>query len=485
MSSKNKNGQSKKVLPMVSVCTPTYNRRPFIENMFQCFRNQDYPKHRIEWIIVDDGTDKIKDMIEKSNIPQIRYFEVEKKMTLGAKRNYMHKFARGSIIVYMDDDDYYPPERISHAVERLQSNTSALCAGSSEIYIYFKHINKMFQCGPYGPNHATAGTFAFRTELLKHTSYEEHAALAEEKAFLKNYTIPFVQLDPLKSILVFSHEHNTFDKRKMLDQPHPDFMKESTKTVDTFIRQKHEKPIKEFFMNHIGKLLENYEPGLPKMKPDVLVQIAEIEKEREKYIEEMKKTMFAPIVIQRPGEEPIQLSQQDVVNIMQQQQNAINQLQQQIQMMQQQQQFQIPSIPQVQGQGQSHQSGVPENILQNNIFLQKRLQELENMIAILQKQLVEKTKIVKDVNSKTDDLKKQLADEKKKTKEANLQNDELKKQLVEEKKKSSSSSSSSSSDPSDTSKNVSWTKIPIEVIEPEIPVIRNKSDPEIYIDIGE
>jgi len=95
-------------LPFVTVCTPTFNRRPFIQNMFQCFRNQDYPKHLLEWIIVDDGTDKIKDLIVSSNIPQIRYFEIKDKMFLGAKRNYMHKFARGSIIVYMDDDDYYP-----------------------------------------------------------------------------------------------------------------------------------------------------------------------------------------------------------------------------------------------------------------------------------------------------------------------------------------------------------------------------------------
>ena len=204
-----------KKLPMVSICTPTFNRRPFIETMFKCFRNQTYPKNRIEWIIVDDGTDKIKDLVEESNIEQIRYFEIQDKMMLGAKRNFMHKQCRGSIIVYMDDDDYYPPDRVSHAVEKLQENPKALCAGSSEIYIYFKHIQKMIQCGPYGPNHATAGTFAFKKELLNDTKYDDNAALAEEKAFLKDYTVPFVQLDPLKSILVFSHEHNTYDKRKM------------------------------------------------------------------------------------------------------------------------------------------------------------------------------------------------------------------------------------------------------------------------------
>lgn len=372
------NDQPKKHYPMVSVCTPTFNRRPFIKNMIQCFINQDYPKHRIEWIIVDDGTDKVRDLIEASNIPQIRYFEVAEKMTLGAKRNYMHSFVRGSIVVYMDDDDYYPPERISHAVERLQGNTSALCAGSSEIYIYFKHIDKMYQCGPYGPNHATAGTFAFRTELLKQTKYEEHAALAEERAFLKDYSIPFVQLDSIKTILVVSHEHNTFDKRKMLENMNPNFMKVSDKTVDSFIRKKMEKPIKDFFLNEIDGLLKNYEPGEPKMKPDVLKQIVEIEAERDKFIkDEMAKQAAAngPIILQRPGEQPLQLSSQDVVNLLQQQQQAIGELQQKLQ---------------AQNGGGGNGDGSTS---------QHKIMELENMVSMLQKQLIEKTKIIKMLKS--------------------------------------------------------------------------------------
>ena len=72
--------------PLVSVCTPTYNRRPFIPIMFECFRNQDYPKNRIEWIIVDDGSDKIEDLVLTSDIQQIRYFKIDKKLSLGAKR---------------------------------------------------------------------------------------------------------------------------------------------------------------------------------------------------------------------------------------------------------------------------------------------------------------------------------------------------------------------------------------------------------------
>jgi len=309
-----KNKNKNKTKPLVSICTPTFNRRPFIPIMFECFRNQTYPKSRIEWIIVDDGTDRIEDLIKHANIPQIQYFRIDQKMTLGAKRNYMHTKANGSIIVYMDDDDYYPPERIEHAVETLQQNPKALCAGSSEIYVYFKHIQTMYKGGPYGPNHATAGTFAFRRELLDQTKYDEKACLAEEKEFLKNYTIPFAQLDPLKTILVFSHVQNTFDKKKLLETPNPKFVACERK-IEVFIKFNSEKNIKDYFLTDIDKLLEDYRPGDPSMKPDVIAQTKEIEKQRE----EMRKQMAATqgqIVIQAPGQPPRTVNNQEVVKLM-------------------------------------------------------------------------------------------------------------------------------------------------------------------------
>ena len=316
----------KKYYPFVSVCTPTFNRRPFIENMIRCYKNQTYPKNRMEWIIVDDGTDNIQDILSREKITNLKYFAVEK-MNLGAKRNFMHTKTKGSFIVYMDDDDYYPPERVEHAVETLQGAPQALCAGSSEIYIYFKALNRMVQCGPYGPNHSTAGTFAFRKELLEQTRYEDDAALAEERAFLKDYTIPFVQLDPLKTILVFSHEHNTFDKREMLKNPHPDFMKDSPKTVDTFIRKSTEANIKKFFMEDIDDLLNNYDAGLPKNKPEVLKQTEEIKKKRaemEKQHVEQLNNQPTGIVMDMSGQGRKDLTRGEIVNIIQslQAQNA-------------------------------------------------------------------------------------------------------------------------------------------------------------------
>ena len=199
---KNKKNNDKKNLPFVSICTPTFNRRPFWESTIKCFNHQDYPKENMEWIIIDDGTDKIEDLVK--DIPEVKYYSYDTKMPLGKKRNIMHEKSKGDIIVYMDDDDYYPKERVSHAVNMLITHPNALCAGASEIYIWFKHIQSMYQFGPYGPNHATAGTFAFKRELLKDHKYDDNAALAEEK-LLKNYSVPFVQLEPKNNFSIFTY----------------------------------------------------------------------------------------------------------------------------------------------------------------------------------------------------------------------------------------------------------------------------------------
>jgi len=222
--------------PFISVCTPTYNRRSFIPILIKNFLDQDYPQELIEWIVVDDGEDPVGDLFK--DVPGVKYFYQEDKMKLGRKRNYMHEKAKGEIIIYMDDDDYYPPNRISHAVNRLRSQPKAMAAGSSIIHIYFKDRDKIYEFGPYGPQHATAGTFAFRRALLKETKYDDDAEMAEEKQFLKNYTVPLIQLDPRKSILCCSHDQNTFDKRKLLENPHPKFVRHTKLKPLDFIKDK-------------------------------------------------------------------------------------------------------------------------------------------------------------------------------------------------------------------------------------------------------
>ena len=104
MGKKNKNKNRTNFIPkkpFVSVCTPTYNRRPFIPSMIRCFEHQTYPKDRIEWIIVDDGTDKIEDLV--THIPQVKYLRYEEKQTLGPS---------GSPVELLHD----PPEKVWHEI---------------------------------------------------------------------------------------------------------------------------------------------------------------------------------------------------------------------------------------------------------------------------------------------------------------------------------------------------------------------------------
>ena len=272
--SKSKSNSS---LPRVSICTPTFNRRPFFKGIIESVLSQDYPHNLLEWIIIDDGMDKIGDLVK--DIPFVKYFPMDEKMPLGKKRNYMHDMCSfkedNAIIVYMDDDDFYPINRVSHAVDKL-INCKALCAGSSELYIWFNTLNKMYRFGPYGPNHSTAGTFAFKRVLLKETRYEDNAVLAEEKFFLKDYTVPFVQLDPLKTILVFSHEQNTFDKRKLIDTNNK-MCHESGLKVKNFIKNP---TLQQFYMKDIDILLKDYELGELKYKPDVIIETKRRDVER-------------------------------------------------------------------------------------------------------------------------------------------------------------------------------------------------------------
>ena len=292
--------------------------------MLRCIELQDYPKDRIEWLIIDDGTDQIGDLV--AHIPQIKYFAYSKKMALGEKRNLLHNKAMGDILIYIDDDDYYPPQRISHAVEMLEKNPQILCAGSSVMHIYFKHLQKMYEFGPYGTNHATAATFAIRRKLLKRNKnfYDHGAAVAEEKKFLRNFTEPVVQLDVKKTILVFSHEHNSFDKRRLLDNMNPQYVRESKLTLADFITD----PILlKFYTIDLEEQLQKYAPGVPEMKPDVLQQMEELTVARQKIINNHNNSGGNILLKLDDHSPPQSLSLPQVVNILSKQHATIQELQ--------------------------------------------------------------------------------------------------------------------------------------------------------------
>ena len=77
---------------------------------------------------------------------------------------------------------------------------------------------------------------------------------------------------------------------------------------------------KDFYVNKIELLLENYSPGDPSMKPDVIKQYNEIKKQREQ-------SLGKKIMIEQPGQPPKELTIENAVNILKQQQELIKNLQ--------------------------------------------------------------------------------------------------------------------------------------------------------------
>ena len=202
-------------LPVVSICTLTHNRRDHLKRLLACIENQTYPLNKIEWLILDDSSEYTEKLEIKSRSSlKIKYQRLRKKLALGAKRNLSHKLCSGQIIVYMDDDDFYFPERVAHAVNTLQRSKKGI-AGSTFLHIYFSHDDQLWLSGPFGKNHATANTFAMTKEFASQHFYDNNSTCNEEKSFLRNYTIPLEQLDPLQSLICISHNTNTFDKRRM------------------------------------------------------------------------------------------------------------------------------------------------------------------------------------------------------------------------------------------------------------------------------
>jgi glycosyltransferase involved in cell wall biosynthesis len=231
--------------PFVSVVTPTYNRGRFFPFLVACYKAQTYPKDRMEWIVLDDGSEKVGTEFLKltKGLPNIRYICLDEKLNIGAKRNRLNDEAKGDIIIAMDDDDYYPPERVAYAVTKFATFPHIDLAGSSELYMYFTKQQQIIKLGPYDKYHATNGTMAWRKRYANNHRYDESVTHAEEKSFLEDYKNPLIQLDPFKVMLVISHSENTFNKEIFLKEE-SQFVKKTVLKLRDFIK---DKQLREFY----------------------------------------------------------------------------------------------------------------------------------------------------------------------------------------------------------------------------------------------
>lgn len=203
-------------MALVSIVTGTYKRRQFLENLKSMVVNQDYPHHLLEWVVIDDSPESNADLF-----PQVldgitvRYCYFHRKVPLAVKRNHLNHQAKGKYIVNMDDDDYYPACRVSHAVGALITSGQHI-VGNSIMFMYFTNDKMIYQMGPYGENHGTAATFAYTKEYTKTHDFGT-GNFAEESVFTDSWKTRIFQIDPMKSVLALSHSNNTVDKNLFLD----------------------------------------------------------------------------------------------------------------------------------------------------------------------------------------------------------------------------------------------------------------------------
>ena len=202
-------------VPPVSIVSLLSDRRHFIPLLKACVEAQTYPSQKVEWIIVDDGPDNVGFSFGDSS--QI-YFHGNKKLALGRKRQLACDIATGEFIFFFDDDDLHYPHRIERTVQKLQKFGSKMVAGNSAMLLANSATEDVIQSGPFNKNHATAGTFAFRKEYLNHSSFRLSDTAGEEVHFLKNWSIPMVQLHPQESIIALSHADNTVSKENIFEK---------------------------------------------------------------------------------------------------------------------------------------------------------------------------------------------------------------------------------------------------------------------------
>ena len=104
-------------LPTISIITPTHNRQKLFPLAIYNYNSLNYPRDKLEWIIVDDSAE---DKQVEAHLPptdqmgkyNIKYVKLSDKKTISEKRDVGIKMANHDFIMFMDDDDYFYPDTL-------------------------------------------------------------------------------------------------------------------------------------------------------------------------------------------------------------------------------------------------------------------------------------------------------------------------------------------------------------------------------------
>jgi cellulose synthase/poly-beta-1,6-N-acetylglucosamine synthase-like glycosyltransferase len=105
-------------LPSVTVLIPAHNEAQHIAATIQNKLEQDYPRDRLEIIVISDGsTDGTDDIVREFSSQNVRLIRREKREGKAAGLNESVRHARGEILVFSDANSLFAPDAIRRMME--------------------------------------------------------------------------------------------------------------------------------------------------------------------------------------------------------------------------------------------------------------------------------------------------------------------------------------------------------------------------------
>lgn len=122
---------------LVSIVVPVYNVEDFIGQTIESVLNQTYTQW--ELILVDDASrDKSVEIIQsyKEKDDRIRLFQLETNSGAAVARNTGIDMAQGQYLAFLDGDDYWLPDKLSHQLSFIKDK------GATFTYTGFAYVSQ-------------------------------------------------------------------------------------------------------------------------------------------------------------------------------------------------------------------------------------------------------------------------------------------------------------------------------------------------------
>ncbi len=211
--------------PSISIVTLVYNRKRFFDLACHSIMITDYPKDRIEWIVVDDSdepaeqnSDRIVQVGEASAPIKFVYVPLKRKTPVSEKRNIGVKSASHSIVLYMDDDDHYPATSFRRRVAWLTLHPwRPRCVGATTIACYdllkgISAVNVPPMDIPLSQRISEA-TLTFYKAFWEEKGFPPGVVVGEGEGFLQGREEACLEIPPQQIIVAFSHGKNVSSRR--------------------------------------------------------------------------------------------------------------------------------------------------------------------------------------------------------------------------------------------------------------------------------